>query len=259
MKLKARSRRLLEVLLFSGLDVVEFTTYPKNDMFRSVGWSSGRNVGDDLLRLQSKGLIASERAGSRGSWVATLTSAGREQALKGIDPELSWSEKWDGFWTSFSFDLPQYAGKERKRLNAWLARWRFGRLQGSLWVSHRSFENWTKEIESLEVDPRSILFQKACPVGKMSNAEYVAYAWPFAKIAERYLEYISFVENNSGKRSECPFHWFELERELWRIAFELDPFLPDELLPSGYLGKKAWRLRKRLYSEWAADLGEADR
>ena len=37
--------------------------------------------------------------------------------------------------------------------------------------------------------------------------------------------------------------WAYRERTLWNDILECDPFLPNELLPRGYRGKKVWNRR----------------
>ena len=102
------------------------------------------------------------------------------------------------------------------------------------------------------VDPRAIIFQEVTPVGKMTSEQYVSRAWAFDRINQYYRDYIVFVENGMGGKIEDPRLLSESESELWRKAFQLDPFLPDSILPRGYLGKQAWNRKQQLFSKLAS-------
>ncbi len=45
--------------------------------------------------------------------------------------------------------------------------------------------------------------------------------------------------------------WSANEHAAWRAAVNADPLLPAELLPPGYLGRKAWRQRLATHAEAA--------
>ncbi len=73
----------------------------------------------------------------------------------------------------------------------------------------------------------------------------MAKAWSFTEINRRYAEHLRFLENGIPGPGEKNDSWFEMESNLWAAAFELDPFLPNEILPKDYLGIKSWKLRKK--------------
>lgn len=237
--------------MLSGFDALKLAANPKTLLYDAVGWTSNRNAARHVATLQEKGYVSVDKDSEPGSWVTRLTELGKDTTLDEIDPEDSWSKDWNGQWISFSFDLPQFARRERRRLRGWLKKRRFGRLQGSLWVSHREYASWTEEIEAENIDPRALLFQLVSPIGKQTSREYVAKAWPFGEIDRRYAEHLRFLKKRIPEPGKENDSWFETESNLWSAAFELDPFLPNVILPKGYLGKESWRLRKRVYSDWA--------
>jgi DNA-binding transcriptional regulator PaaX len=254
MGLTRKSKRFLEILLLSGIDSLAFAANPKSLIYGSIGWSSDRNASRHLTSMSEKGLISLGDKRASGKWIAQLTNEGKQTILDDIDPERSWSQDWDGKWRSISFDLPQSYRRERNHLNNWLKKHRFGHLQGSLWITHRKYATWTNEIEELKIDPHSVLFQESSPIGRLTNEEYVSKAWPFKKINLNYSKHIQFLSNNLPASSQQPLSWFETESNLWNAAFEMDPFLPDELLPSRYKGKEAWSLRKTTFANWSRNL-----
>ena len=234
----------------SGMDVVTLAAHPKAFIYRSTGWSSPRSADRHLRSLEERGLISAEKIRADDSWVACLTEKGKEILTDDIDPERYWGRNWDGKWTLLSFDLSQDAFRERKQLDDWLKKRRFGHLQGSLWISHRKYQSWTDELERRRIDPRAIVFQEATPVGRMTSKRYVAKAWSFDRINQAYLEYIEFMDPDISDRSISSVDWHKRGSSLWWKAFQLDPFLPESLLPSGYLGKEAWAIRQRTFAQF---------
>jgi|GEM_PF-451886 DNA-binding transcriptional regulator PaaX len=249
--LTRKSKRFLEILMLSGFDALTLAAHPKALIYNAVGWTNNRNATRHISVLQEKGYVSVIKDSESGSWVTRLTELGKDTTLGEIEPENSWNKDWNGQWISFSFDLPQFAHRERRHLRAWLKKRRFGRLQGSLWLSHREYASWTEEIEAENIDPRALLFQVVTPIGRQTSREYVAKAWSFTEINRRYAEHLRFLENGIPGPGEKNDSWFEMESNLWAAAFELDPFLPNEILPKDYLGIKSWKLRKKIYSDWA--------
>lgn len=231
---------------------MEVGACPRVALFDRVGWSSERNFNRHLNELREEGWLDWRGDPREVSWVPALTASGKSVLLDNIDPEDSWSRPWDKRWRSLSFDLPQAARRERRQLDVWLRKRRFGHLQGSVWISHRPYGDWTHEMETLKIDARSVLFQDSVPLGRNGNSDYVASAWNFDLINSRYRDYLSFLgsaPSGGAKASagDSRANWLQEESRLWRKAFELDPFLPYELLPAAYLGTNAWSSRKKAY------------
>lgn len=99
------------------------------------------------------------------------------------------------------------------------------------------------------VNVESLILLEARPCTGESDAEIVAGAWDFAEINRRYAAHqIVMAERPRGRLESKPkalaFHrWLRKEREAWESAMELDPLLPEMLLPPEYAGRKAWRDR----------------
>ncbi len=256
MRLGPKARNLLELLFLTGIDALEAVACPRVALFDRVGWSSDRNFDRHLRELRKEGWIAWDGDHREQSWVLTITASGKDALLENIDPEDSWSRPWDKKWRTLSFDLPQGARRERRQLDAWLRKRRFGHRQGSVWISHRPYSDWTFEIEELKIDPRAVLFQESVPLGRNQNADYVECSWNFGAINASYERYLAFIRSAppTSLRNEVSLSkWFQEESATWKKAFDLDPFLPEELLPPGYLGPSAWNARKRAYKQLARD------
>ena len=82
-----------------------------------------------------------------------------------------------------------------------------------------------------------------------ARAEIVEGAWDFARINQRYQRLMRLLDekpdgilcNESAAKSLL--RWASLEREAWLDAVSYDPLLPRRILPTGYLGQKAWQQR----------------
>ena len=75
-------------------------------------------------------------------------------------------------------------------------------------------------------------------------------AWDFDEINRRYGDYLKVASRESqlrrkaGQVPDALAHWLRDERAAWLYAVNLDPLLPEALLPPGYLGQKAAAVRQ---------------
>ncbi len=247
MRLGPKARVLLDLLFMSGLDLIEASARPPLSFLNAVGWTSEENFDRHLNELRGEGWIDWDSKSKDESWVLRITELGKETLMGSIDPEASWNKNWDGKWRTLTFDLPRNARKERRRLDSWLRKNRFGHLQGSVWISHRPYSDWSVELRNINVKPSSVLFQECIPLGHHSSEDYVSSAWDFDKINEQYQIHIAFLESSLHKVAEISDQrasWLRNETASWKQVFQMDPFLSEELLPSGYLGKIAWNKRQ---------------
>jgi DNA-binding transcriptional regulator PaaX len=82
-----------------------------------------------------------------------------------------------------------------------------------------------------------------------SDTEIVAGAWDFERINRCYVRYLKVLEEHptaalrNERATKALLRWATTERETWLHAVTNDPLLPSRLLPSGYLGERAWRRR----------------
>ncbi len=181
--------------------------------------------------------------------VYRLTDKGRLHALGGRDPQACWSRDWDGYWRLVSFDIPTTQNTHRRRLRRYLREKGFGFLQDSLWITP---DPLTEEREILcggKINVESLFLLEGRPCAGESDAEIVAGAWDFETINRRYVRYLRVLDYRPGgalkdeTAAKMLLRWATAEREAWLTAVSNDPLLPENILPSNYLGRQVWQRR----------------
>ena len=196
-----------------------------------------------------------ETAEHRGDRVLRLTESGRLALAGGRDPEAAWNRRWDGQWRMVVFDLPRHAAPARVKFWRWLRACRFGRLQGSVWLTPDPVTGLTEAASEAGIDPTLL----AVFTGRMENdgqpAMIAAKAWDFPTLNRAYRHYLDFAKHTLGtlRRRGHPTGPGQIadilrhDRRNWWQAVRHDPFLPTVLLPAGYAGTRAWEARKDLH------------
>jgi len=99
------------------------------------------------------------------------------------------------------------------------------------------------------VNVESLILLEARPCAGESDAQIIAGAWDFARINGRYAKHQEILARhpqgpvNNEARAKAFHRWLREEREAWMAALWHDPLLPGSLLPDGYAGRQAWRVR----------------
>lgn len=165
----------------------------------------------------------------------TLTQAGEEKLRKKL-PSYKPITQWQGDWTFVAFDIQEKIRFKRNILRAYLQKWKFGKLQNSVWVSVRdATQELTTLCETYHIVPPCVLFWKAKSVG-MNSKQAAEYIWNLQKLNQRYEEYIK--EYRRGIDAFAGIFVF------LAIAQD-DPQLPPELLPPHWNGEEAFRLYQK--------------
>lgn len=193
-----------------------------------------------LERLEKSGVVRLEKGDSTdpAEWIPQLTQS--SPALPHRESPLeAWESEWDGLWTLLAFDLPTNDAKSRFRLREWLKEGKFGKLQGSVWISHRSLSSLENSFEQLELEPNHV----ACMEGRFWNASetdtFVEKAWKLDQIQDSYADYLRFLDAHPPLDSTpAEFrNWRQRETSLWLAATQKDPMLPKILWPKKREGK----------------------
>lgn len=185
-----------------------------------------------LKRLESNGLIKLDKSRSKDpkDWVPQLTSNGID-AHTPLSPHQSWNTGWDGQWRLLSFDLPTHDSLSRNRLRTWLKNLRFGKVQGSVWINHRSLTEIRQSFAQQNVPPDSILCIEGSFWTEASSRQYLEKAWPLDQMQKAYADYLKFLDSHTSVTPslEAYLIWKNQEKHLWNVALTLDPLLPREI------------------------------
>ena len=253
MSTSSKSEDLLALLLW-GLDLLTRPT-PYNILRGFEAWDYENRIRPQLRRLERARML--ERQGSGSAATIRLTPQGQTAAFGGVDPLKRWQRRWDGKWRLLLFDLPSGQQRLRLRLWRWLRTERLGFLQNSVWTSPDALDESCLPLKRLHLTPESFTVFIGQPVPPDTDADFVQSAWDFVAINRRYQSAMNVMERGrdfavQGDAKPAQFHqWLKAEREAWAAAITIDPLLPEPLLPPGYLGREAWKLRQSVFAALA--------
>jgi DNA-binding transcriptional regulator PaaX len=217
-------------------------------------------VADLLRKLQAAGWVASG-PGPLDGRIFALTTAGQQQVWGALDPEARWARSWDRTWRLAMFDVPQARVALRTKLRRKLRELQFGWLQNSVWLSPDPVSELMRELNARKVSVESLLFIEGRPAGGENDAELVAGAWDFARLAKLHADYLKLLRQRpaAGRMAKSVdwSAWADAESRAWQAIARVDPFLPDALLPAGYAGKAAWQARREALQGAARALADA--
>jgi DNA-binding transcriptional regulator PaaX len=165
-------------------------------------------------------------------------------AMNGRDPRKLWSEKWKGMWNLFMFDLPSAEHQLRKKMLRALRSSGCGCLQGSVWISCRMPGDLKPFLTNEGTRPSSLLVLESKTKGPHTDRWMVEDAWNWDAIERRYVDAVEVLRRlPTVTCQEDLLEWAQLELSAWKAVVDIDPFLPEKLLPDGYSGQWVWNER----------------
>jgi phenylacetic acid degradation operon negative regulatory protein len=188
-----------------------------------------------------------------------LTQMGRdrveEAAPRIFAPRV---EKWDGQWTILSYSLPEKLRQHRERLRRELIWLGFGSLTPASWIIPKpAVELTLKHLAERRLDKYVNLF-RARHVNSQAGMDLVARCWDLSAVQACHRDFIRawkpvwrsyqsrFNAGHPPSDNVCFASKMRLLYEYGRFLY-LDPGLPSELLPEGWLANDAWRVFRDCY------------
>ncbi len=206
---------------------------------------SGNALRSALSRMGREGWLGARRRDGRSHY--RLTGRGRELIEEGTNRIYGrHRQPWDGRWLVVSYSLPERRRGQRDRLRQGLTFLGFGSLGNGLFVSPHDLQSEVRDlIRRCEVEGE-VTMHHGTLLWPAEPAELVARAWDLAEAGKRYSEFVgrvrSLVADESGLDDAESFRRrFRLTHEFRRLQF-VDPDLPAELLPPGWVGAEAREL-----------------
>jgi len=172
--------------------------------------------------------------------VPVLTHAG---ALK-ISPLLPYRTfgNWDGRWRIVVFHTPEKERKYRLLLQEKMREMGWKAIRSGVFISpHPTLT----PIKRLATDFGVLQHLTMMEVEKLEQEKQsIANIWQLDDINKQYRRFIKLA-SRSRHKAFWPLHAKELEKQFSHI-YGLDPHLPSELLPTDWLGKKAYQVFREI-------------
>jgi len=244
--MQPKTEEFLNLLLWSADMLARPTFRNLTDSYES--WAYRNGLMRQVATLQEQQLLERD-ASTATDRLYRLTVQGRLHVLGGRDPEERWARRWDGQWRLVLFDVPTGQNAQRERLRRYLRDKGFGYLQNSAWITPDPLEEERQILGGGKINVESLLLLEARPCAGESDADIVAGAWDFERINRRYERHLKVLEERprgvprNDATAKALLRWATMEREGWLDAVTNDPLLPGRILPSDYLGQRAWRRR----------------
>jgi phenylacetic acid degradation operon negative regulatory protein len=210
-----------------------------------------------LARTAAEGWITSSRHGRLARW--RLTDAGRQLLTDGAQRIYSFGTggpAWDGRWLIVLVNAPDLSAQTRQRVRTRLAWAGFGALPGGVWVSPdpRREPEAGRILAELGLAGVGVSFIASFG-GIGAQEDVVSQAWDLREVERRYEEFIgTFAPLEPAADQETLRAQTMLVHEWRRFPF-LDPRLPRDLLPPGWLGAEAAELFRARHARWQQGAG----
>ncbi|MCD2196429.1 PaaX family transcriptional regulator [Actinomycetospora endophytica] len=230
------------------------------DALGSVGVEE-KSARQALARTAADDVVVSERAGRRVRWSLTpsgerLLSEGAERIYAHGAPRPA----WDGRWLVLVVSVPEAQRALRHQLRTQLAWAGLGSPAPGVWVcpdAERVAEAH-RALTDVGLDEGALVVVGGTH-GGLSDAELVAQAWDLRELEARYAEFVDrFADLEPDPADPIAILAAQVRLvDAWRRFPFLDPQLPAELLPAGWVGARAAEVFHRRHEAWAAGAREA--
>jgi phenylacetic acid degradation operon negative regulatory protein len=213
-----------------------------------------------ISRMSKQGWVKAEKRGNKSYYSLTERGVKRmEEAAKRIYKIRP--EKWDGKWRILVYTIPEEKRNVRDELRKELVWSGFGTISNSCWISPNNLEKQVYDlIDKYEIEPY-VDFFIAQYDGPHTNKLLVEKCWNLEEINKKYEEFISVysqkyiidkhkIQRGEMSDAECFVERTKLVHEYRKFLF-IDPGLPEELLPSEWMGSHAAALFSDYYKELA--------
>lgn len=217
-------------------------------LFLQFGLSE-QSIRSALSRMSQKGWLRMRRVGSKSYY--GLTDKGKRLLAEGA--QLIYhgrQDKWDGQWHILTYSIPEEKRDTRNRLRKELSWLGYGMLNNATWICSRDpGRDLERVIDSLKIGQYVETFT-AVHNGHSNDKDLVSRCWDLDSINKEYARFLSKYKTRfetynrdaaSGKHiepNECFVERFMLIHDYRKFPF-IDPDLPVELLPEGWLGSEA--------------------
>ncbi|HEX9342893.1 MAG TPA: PaaX family transcriptional regulator C-terminal domain-containing protein [Actinomycetota bacterium] len=207
-----------------------------------------------LSRLTRRGLLASSKRGRRTYY--GLTERAKRVLAEGTQRIMAFgtsSTSWDGRWTVAAFSVPEDQRDLRHALRTRLRWLGFAPLYDGMWVSPGDAVQAALEVlREVGVERATVMTATHQPGGP-GGGDPIA-AWNLDDLRKVYEEFIGGYEpllrrvRQGGVGAAEALIARTAVMDTWRNFPNLDPELPDELLPDGWPRRHARDIFAEVYN-----------
>jgi len=224
-----------------------------------------------ISRLSRRGIVEGHRRGRHSSYRLTAAAAANLAAGgRAIVSPSPGTQPWDGRWTVIAFSLPQQEGARRRGLRNQLRWLGYAPLYDGLWISPRDLTDKARtELAGAAPGTMTVFRARHVELGAVTDRRPLE-AWDTAAIARHYEDFIERWRplparlpagapgGTPGESPDGALTGAEAVRarteimDSYRRLPILDPHLPLELLPPGWLREPAREVFVAVYDGLAA-------
>jgi phenylacetic acid degradation operon negative regulatory protein len=208
-----------------------------------------------LARTAADDVLVSERAGRRVRW--SLTASGRRLLSEGAERIYAHGAPrapWDGRWLLLVVSVPEAQRALRHQLRTQLAWAGLGSPAPGVWVCPDAgrLPEAHRALDDVGLDETALVVVGGTH-GGLSDAELVAQAWDLRDLEARYADFVArFADLEPDPTDPAALLAAQVRLvDAWRRFPFLDPQLPAELLPAGWVGARAAEVFHRRHEQWA--------
>ncbi|OKP65645.1 hypothetical protein A3842_30400 [Paenibacillus sp. P3E] len=211
------------------------------EIYQQRGYTS-TYIRNALSRLKKEGYIASP---SR-SWYQ-VTAAGLAY-IKAINSKPArYQEQWNQTWDVVMLEVPESERKKRDLFRSALLQLGYGPLYNSVYISPWNYRNEVvAQIRKLELEGKVSILQGQFLEGSITPLKAQS-IWQLDKVHTLYQEKSGWLQQEfaplmhealeAGQPLQLFLLYLQMGEELSGM-FMTDPYLPDELLPDNWSGKR---------------------
>ncbi|MEN2466291.1 phenylacetic acid degradation operon negative regulatory protein PaaX [Ornithinibacillus sp. JPR2-1] len=210
-----------------------------------------------ISRMSKQGWVQSEKIGNKSYY--SLTDRGKarmEEASKRI--YKTEHPSWDGQWRLLVYTIPENKRHLRDELRKELVWSGFGLLSNSCWITPNPLEEQVNLLMEKYDIHEYVSFFNASYIGMNNEEDLVQKCWNLDDVNEKYQLFIQeysqkyVIDKNKIEKGELTdgscFVKSALLVHQYRKFLFIDPNLPQELLPTRWLGDSAASLFTDYYN-----------
>lgn len=208
-----------------------------------------------IYRMRHQKIVVSLK--KNGKTYYTLTQEGFNKMTEGMRRTFTEFEesKWDKKWRVLIYSIPEKERQVRDQFRKEITWMGFGQVTPGTWITpHNLFDPILRLIKQYTIENYVQMFE-AEHVGLANTAHLVSQAWDLVSTNNKFKDFITefkprlqtFKEEGDRWKAEIIFAERVILVHEYRKFLHIDPQLPLELFPNGWLGEEARQLFNQYY------------